>query len=106
MMNLKVLDINLESKELLLEDEGDVKHIASLTTTEVPLVGARFKMFKECTFEIIEVVYLTSEANVLSTNINNKDYDNCAWGYDKGLVNGKPLYLVGVKVVDGEYKIK
>ena len=78
MMNLKVWNINLESKELLLEDEGDVKHIASLTTTEVPLVGARFKMFKECTFEIIEVVYLTSEANVLSTNINNKDYDNCA----------------------------
>lgn len=99
MMNLKVWDINLENEE-------DAKHIASLTTTEVPLVGARFKMFKECIFEIIEVVYLTSEANVLSTDINNKDYDDCVWGCDKGLANGKPLYLVGVKVVDGEYKIK
>ena len=98
MMNLKVWDINLENEE-------DAKHIASLTTTEVPLVGARFKMFKECIFEIIEVVYLTSEANILSTDINNKDYDDCVWGYDKGLANGKPLYLVGVKVVDGEYKI-
>lgn len=99
MMNLKVWDINLENEE-------DAKHIASLTTTEVPLVGARFKMFRECIFEITEVVYCTSEAYILSTDINNKDYDDCVWGYDKGLANGKPLYLVGVKVVDGEYKIK
>lgn len=99
MMNLKVWDINLENEE-------DAKHIASLTTTEVPLVGARFKMFRECIFEITEVVYCTSEAYILSTDINNKDYDDCVWGYDKGLTNGKPLYLVVVKVVDGEYKIK
>ena len=106
MMNLKVWDINLENEELLLKDEGDVKHIATLTTTEVPLVGSRFKMFKECIFEIVEAVYLTSEANVLSTDIDSKDYDNCVWCHDKGLANEKPLYLVGVKVVDGEYKIK
>ena len=104
MMNLKAWDINLENEELLLKDEGDVKHIATLTTTEVPLVGSRFKMFKECTFEIIETVYLTSEANILSTDIDNKDYDGCVWGYDKGFADGKPIYLIGVKVIDGEYK--
>ena len=104
MMNLKVWDINLENKELLLEDEGDVKHIASLTTTEVPLVGARFKMFRECIFEITEVVYCTSEAYILSTDIKRKDYEGCAWVYDNN--KGFADYFVAVKVVDGEYKIK
>ena len=97
MTNLKVWDINLENEE-------DAEHIASLTTTEVPLVGARFKMFRECIFEITEVVYCTSEAHILSTDIKRKDYKGCAWGYD----NNKRFadYFIVVKVVDGEYKIK
>ena len=97
MMNLKVWDINLENEE-------DAKHIASLTTTEVPLVGARFKMFRECIFEITEVVYCTSEAHILSTDIRRIDCKGCAWGSD----NNKSFadYFVTVKVVDGEYKIK
>ena len=97
MMNLKVWDINLENEE-------DAKHIASLTTTEVPLVGARFKMFRECIFEITEVVYCTSEAYILSTDIKRKDYEGCAWVYDNN--KGFADYFVAVKVVDGEYKIK
>lgn len=96
--------LNTNKKWILyVEDktnEYGVKEIANMVTSEVPVVGNFVKFCKIGTYEIIEVVNVSSTAPINIEDIELQD--GLPYIVDTGDNNGRAIYGVGVRLTEGE----
>ena len=100
MSNSKVWYIHVEDKT----NEDGVKHIATLSTNETPIVGSHVKFCYEGIYEIVEVVYCPSTASVHYDEIgyNDTEVDEVPYCYDKRDFKDRAIYMVAVKLANGK----